>query len=126
MRGPALDDLTHTAPPGHSEEAHRVHAWCANCRGWDAELELTAWRTHERTRHDLAKIEGDEDDGDAGAVPVVADVNCETADCPKCGQGDVLMTSTFTATTSSGVHTIGAFSFCFACNAAVDQEANRG
>ncbi len=47
------DRLQYTAPLGHSVSAHRVHGWCAIER--TADEELIAWRTHERSRYEIAK-----------------------------------------------------------------------
>lgn len=44
----------HTAPPGHSLAAHRVHGWCAVCPSRTALEELVEWRIHENARHQRA------------------------------------------------------------------------
>jgi hypothetical protein len=45
----------YTAPAGHSLAAHRVHGWCAICRGRTALEELAEWRIHENARHRRAE-----------------------------------------------------------------------
>jgi hypothetical protein len=42
----------HTAPPGHSRSAHRVHGFCSACPGVELWEELVAWRRRENSRHD--------------------------------------------------------------------------
>ncbi|MDQ1018947.1 hypothetical protein QFZ43_005496 [Streptomyces afghaniensis] len=57
----------------------------------------------------------DPDQDVSGPLPLVADVNTRHLDCTECGHSGSVLEAAFTVTTTRGVHQVGMFAFCFAC-----------
>ncbi|MGW2951516.1 hypothetical protein [Streptomyces eurythermus] len=110
-----MADSLWTAPLGHSIPSHRVHGFCAHCRGRTVAEELAAWQVREQTRHETADDPGGQDDD---SMPFVADVSTRAYSCPTCGSDDTVLEATFLVTTKLAVHQVGRFAFCFACERA--------
>ncbi|MEU7323408.1 hypothetical protein ABZ682_23080 [Streptomyces griseoviridis] len=124
-----MADLTRTAPLGHSISSHRVHGYCSLCRGRTVAEELAAWQIHEQARYEAAQLgptpapDPETVDGEEGGGPFIADVNTRTVDCQGCGCSDAVLDAAFTVTSRQGVHEVGRFAFCFACE--TPQEVTR-
>ncbi|MER7842200.1 hypothetical protein ABTY98_41555 [Streptomyces sp. NPDC096040] len=99
---------------GHSTAAHRVHGWCADCKGHDLPGEAVAWRVHENRRHDAEQ-----------AALAASEANRRTVDlqathdhlCPVCGQ-EALTVVTVTLVLDNGRrHQAGGWAHCTVCDA---------
>ena len=109
--------LDHTGPLGHWRSAHHVHGWCADCPGIEPWQELMAWRLREDAAgttdqaSEPSRVEEPED-----ALPFFVESTIKPERCPVCRTEEPsLLVSTFTATTTSGTHEIGGFTYCLTC-----------
>lgn len=101
------DRLQYTAPLGHSVSAHRVHGWCAIERTVDEEL--IAWRTHERSRYEIAKTT-------CAASPAINATAEYERPCPDCGR-ETLTVTTVRIQLDDRPHVAGGWALCLHCNA---------
>ncbi|MET7720671.1 hypothetical protein [Streptomyces mirabilis] len=102
------------APWGHSAAAHRVHGWCADCKGHDMAEEAVAWRVRENRRHEAeqAALAASE------ARPNTVDLQA-THDhlCPKCGQEALTLVTVRLWPVQGEQRTAGGWAHCTACDA---------
>ncbi|MFC7791405.1 hypothetical protein [Streptomyces cinereoruber] len=107
-------EQTPIAPPGHSIPAHRVHGWCAYCRGRTLAEEVIAWRSDAQERH-VTETE---------SAQYIETTTAWEA-CPECGHDDTLSTVTVMARAKSGWKPAGGWRYCINCQA-VPKEDGRG
>lgn len=100
------------APWGHSRATHRVHGWCAHCKGYTAADEAVAWRVwaaERQARQDAAADAG----RDQGGITASAD---PAHSCPQCGEL-LLTVVTVRVLTDDGPRVAGGWAYCSGCGA---------